>query len=208
MARVTLYSWCDGESFKKSWTDQKLTRCSDYEEFQLLEEKNVFKILYDQPTSWGSVCPTIYCSYSQCIWTRWKIINTKIMTSYFSASIKSLLDKTMYRDDHGYFVSLFAHEYCTQSFLSGSESQARISITNKSIDIWLMVNGYHELSSPHKVNDDLSKIFLFEAFDKTQCIHPASTRTNKDWAEIKSFSRPYLTNSLNIHSVNWCWKIF
>ena len=121
MAWVT----ADGESFKKSWTDQKLTRCSDCEEFQLLEEKSMFKILYDQPTSWGSVCPTIYCSYSQCIWTfwtHWKIINTKIMTSYFPASIKSLLDKTMYRDDHGYFVSLFAHEYCTQSFLSGSES--------------------------------------------------------------------------------------
>ena len=41
---------------------------------------------------------------------------------FFSEHRVVLVDKTMYRDDHGYFVSLFAHEYCTQSFLSGSES--------------------------------------------------------------------------------------
>ena len=64
----------------------------------------------------------------------------------------------MYRADHGYFVSLFAQEYCTQSFLSSSESAeswTAYRITNKSIDIWLMVDGYHEPRQPHKVNNDL-----------------------------------------------------
>lgn len=82
----------------------------------------MFSILYHQPNSWG----VRLSDYLLLVFTMHpnslKIINTKIMTSYFSASIESLVDKTMYRDDHGYFVSLFAHEYCTQSFLSGSES--------------------------------------------------------------------------------------
>ena len=49
------------------------------------------------------------------------------------------------------------------------------------------------------------KKLLFETFDRNSTQSVSSTRTNKDWAEIKSFSRPYLTNSLNIHSVNRCW---